>query len=300
MAAEQIKELIEESKKPAASQIPEEIARVPDICVESPEIANLVEPTKPTDQAASAILSAPPDIEPIPAGTSHVLKTRKQLISKIKEVCESRGTDHKPMNLARRRKNSLKGILQEQFAEAAQKQVDPEHEIHEGLEGILPEGMEARTKFAVDMAFRLDLTLCKVLEKGISWSDSWHGLSADGFAESIEENQTLSTEIKNCWLEIIMEPDNEWVLECVSATNRLLLCHGYGLLGILKSKDINKNGVKRTHQPRRPKEEAMRDVGPELSTGKLRNLARLKQTRRQDDVTAVPVPPRAGSVVFEV
>ena len=55
MASEQIKELIEESKKPAASQIPEEIARVPDICVESPEIANLIEPTKPTDQAASAI-----------------------------------------------------------------------------------------------------------------------------------------------------------------------------------------------------------------------------------------------------
>ena len=294
MASEQIKELIEESKKTGGQ------SGDPGFCVDSPEIANLVEPTKPTDQAASAILSAPPpDIEPIPAGTSHVLKTRKQLISKIKEVCENRGIDHKPMNLARRRKNSLKGILQEQFAEAAQKQIDPEHEIHEGLEGILPEGMEARTKFAVDMAFRLDLTLCKVLEKGISWSDSWHGLSADGFAESIEENETLSSEIRNCWLEIIMEPDNEWVLECVSATNRLILCHGYGLLGIIRSKDKKSNGLKR-HQPRRPKEEAVRDVGPIHSSGKLRHLARLKQTRGQDDPVEMPVPPRAGGVVFSV
>ena len=96
-----------------------------------------------------------------------------------------------------------------------------------------------------------------------------------------------------------MEPDNEWVLEWVSATNRLILCHGYGLLGIIRSKDKKSNGLKR-HQPRRPKEEAMRDVGPELSTGKLRNLARIKQTRGQDDPVALPVPPRAGGVVLSV
>ena len=236
MASEQIKALLKEAA--ISVQKPEEVE-----IVESD-----VEPTKPKteqvsdspEQAASKILSAPVPVAPKnqpnePSGTSHVLKTRKQLIEKISEVCHSRGIDPKPLNLKRRRKNSLQGILQEQFAEAVQKEMAPE--IHPELEPLLPEGMEARTKFAVDMAFRLDLTLCKVLEKGISWSDSWHGLSADGFAESIEENQTLSTEIKNCWLEIISEPENEWVLECVSATNRLILCHGYGLLGIIRSRD---------------------------------------------------------------
>ena len=72
--------------------------------------------------SAAQILSEPPPPEnqDVPTGTSQVLKTRKQLISKIREVCEHRGIDCKDMNLARRRKNSLKGILQQQFCEAAE------------------------------------------------------------------------------------------------------------------------------------------------------------------------------------
>ena len=91
MASEQIKALLKEAA--ISVQKPEEVE-----IVESD-----VEPTNPKtvqvsdspEQAASKILSAP---EPValtnqpnePSGTSHVLKTRKQLIEKISEVIRSR------------------------------------------------------------------------------------------------------------------------------------------------------------------------------------------------------------------
>ena len=64
------------------------------------------EPEIKDDRVAADILSAP---EP---AVSPTLKTRKQLIAKIREVCAHRGIDPKPMNLGRRRKNSLQDIIQ--------------------------------------------------------------------------------------------------------------------------------------------------------------------------------------------
>ena len=93
---------------------------------------------------AAEILSAP---QPAVSAT---LKTRKELIAKIREVCAHRGIDPKPMNLGRRRKNSLQEIIQTQFSEAAETAVGDD-EIPEGFEGA-PKNMA----YAVQMLYRMD------------------------------------------------------------------------------------------------------------------------------------------------
>ena len=50
---------------------------------------------KNSDQEAGEILSAPLK-EEAPLGTSTVLKTRADLITKISEICDRRGDDPKP------------------------------------------------------------------------------------------------------------------------------------------------------------------------------------------------------------
>ena len=75
--------------------------------------------------------------------------------------------------------------MQEQFREAVEKETLPD--IHPDLEPLLPEGMEARTKFALDMAFRLDMTLSMLVERGIEASDGYHGLTAKGFVSGMEQ-----------------------------------------------------------------------------------------------------------------
>ena len=309
MAAEQISELITLAKTESKPDPVVETNPQPKETLEPPisPLSQAVEPDINDDRVAAHILSAPPQEEnDLPVGTSNVLKTRKQLIQKIKEVCEHRGTDAKSLNLARRRKNSLQEILKTQFAEAAEQAV-PEHDVHGDLQGILPEGMEAREKFALDMAYRLDLTLCKVLEKGVEWSDGYHGLTAHGFASGIEENETLSNEIRNCWQEILNEEDNQWLLEYCSATSRLVLCHVYGLLNSLRKKE----GTPKNDKPRPvPKfnrlpsvpirKEAVPTVETQPSSGKLRHLAMLRQKSRQNHAPPVPVPAGAGGLVKSI
>ena len=132
MSVEQIKELIDvevlsEGSAPASP-------------TGKPEIKD--------DRVAAEILSAP---QPAVSAT---LKTRKELIAKIPH----RGIDPKPMNLGRRRKNSLQEIIQTQFSEAAETAVGDE-EIPEGFEGA-PKNMA----YAVQMLYRMDLTLCRLME----------------------------------------------------------------------------------------------------------------------------------------
>ena len=297
MSAEQIKELLEES---SAAQPVEVILSGPEDCAEPAQPAKDMPAL--VDVQASEILSAPPPVVPdAPNGVSNVLKTRKQLITKIQEVCDSRGVDHKPLNLKRRRKNSLQGILQTQFAEAVKQETEPQ--IHEDLKPILPEGMEARTKFAVDMAFRLDLTICKVLERGIEATDGYHGLTADGFARSIETNETLTGEIRDAWLEILQEPDNEWIMDSCTAVMRLTLAHVYGLLNVVRSKRKRSFNVTRRPIPevRVPiPKEAVSPVATRKPTGKLRDLALQRQKSREDHITEILKHQGAGGLAKSV
>jgi hypothetical protein len=206
------------------------------------------------------------------------------------------------LNLKRRRKKSLENILATKFAEAAEEEA--RHEIHPELESVLPEGMEARTQFAVDMAFRLDMTLCTLLERGVQATDGWHGLSADGFARSIENNETLSGEIRQCWLEILNEPDNEWILDACTSGTRLFLCHVYGLMNVVHSKKQHVSytdfqSVAPRPEPRIQKN-ARSNVAPRTSPGKLRRVARERAARRQDHAIESPVHSGAGGLAKTV
>ena len=113
MAQEQIQELIvvDEAPQPLQTVTTEE-SRIDDPV---PKPNQPVEDPILDDRAAADILSAPPTIvPPLPEGTTGALKTRAQLISKIKEVCQVRGVDAKQYNLHRRRKNSLQEIVRTQ------------------------------------------------------------------------------------------------------------------------------------------------------------------------------------------
>ena len=296
MASEQIKDLIAEAAKLSAPVKEIEVVDQP-VEVAARPIAPPKEPLKDEPQA-SDILAAKdmplPKPNEAPSGTSHVLKTRKQLIEKITEVCQSRGVDPKPMNLKRRRKNSLQGILQEQFREAVQKETMPQ--THPDLEPLLPEGMEARTKFAVDMAFRLDMTLSTLLERGIDMSGDYHGLTAKGFVKHMETNPTLVSEIRSAWLEIISEPDNEWILDTCTATMRLALCHGYGLLNVLRAQE-----QKKVHAVQKEvRFEAVPPMGPPRASNKLRDALQQRKASRKNHPLKIPLHPGARGVVKSV
>jgi hypothetical protein len=292
MSSEQIKDLIvpikapqEDDKPLIAPEQPAQKAEADDQKHENPNNS---------DQEAGDILSAPVQEEPM--GTSKVLKTRADLINKINEISDRRGDDIKHLNLKRRRKKSLENILASKFAEA--------HTVHPELQKALPEGTEARTQFALDMLFRLDLTLCALMEKGVSATDGFHGLTCEGFARSIEENPTLTSEIKACWLEILSEPDNEWILESCTTSARLFLCHCYGLMNVLRQKQRKHvefaippaAKLQRQNFPHQARE----NVAPRRNAGKLCNLMRQRKTSRKDNVDEKPLPLRTGGLVKSI
>ena len=295
MSQELVKELIAESRAEKSGPAVEIIDQTDekDEQPNSSPCSPLSTAPETPDQQASKILSAPEPVAQLPPkaepqGTSNVLKTRAQLIQKITDICLQRGTDPKKYNLKRRRKNSLQTILAEQFAEAVKQEMEPEP--HPQLAGMLPEGLDSREKFCCSMAFRLDLTLCMLMEKGISATDHWHGLSADGFAKSIEDNETLASEIKSAWLEIIREPENEWILTAVSAPLKLALAHSYGLLSVIRRKEQKEDVVQKTV----PAMETRR------ATHKLRDIVVRRATSRQEQPDQKPLRARTGGLVKSV
>ena len=306
MSIEQINTLLE-PEEPEAPVDQEAAVIEPVESIVEPTNQPVEVPPEVPQQEASEILSAPPPAEPI--GVTAVLKTRKDLIQKITEVCKVRGTDPKPLNLKRRRKKSLENILATQFSEAAEQETA--HEVHPDLQGALPPGMQARTQFAVDMAYRLDLLCCKLLERGCEATDSWHGMSIDGFASSIEDNQTLTSEIKQCWLEIIEEPENEWILDACTSTTRLMLCHMYGISACMRKKKPQHVTYPRAPPPRPIRQEvrvapppikknALPHVEARRAPGKLRGFMRKRSASGQNKSDQGTVHPGTSSVVKEV
>ena len=283
MSSEQLKDLLipDSGNQPVEKEISPLAKPTPLVQeVEKPDVS-------PEQADPSSILSQPQKPEAITA-TSKVLKTRKGLIQQIRTICKERGLDSKPMNLHRRRKNSLQGILKEQFAEAVQKEMEPQ--MHPDLKNMgIPEDLNSREKFAVDMAFRLDMTLCMMFERGVSATDKWHGMTCDGFSESLQGNEGVVGEIRAAWLEILQEEENQWILEYVTAPMRLFLAHAYGLMAVLRPK-----------QSKRHAQETMPTVVPRRPTGKLRDFAVRRKESRKVDSPEKPVHPRAPLLVKSV
>ncbi len=266
------------------------------------EISPPESPLKPErietpDEVAGKILSAPPK-PPTPTKKQTVtkaLKTRKDLQTQIRRVCESRGEDPKQYNLGRRRKMSLENILKSQLAEAAEAEVCGIPE--EAAEHV--RGLSGNMKFAVSMAFRMDLTFCKIAESLIGATDSYHGMSIQGFSETIETSPTMQSEIKECWEEILSDPANSHLLEYCSPTARLLLIHVYSIAAVLRSKETRRH-VEAKPPPQRPKivprprPEPVRPVAPRRSSGKLQRLARSKQARGENNAVQGPLDAPRG------
>ena len=256
----------------------------------TPVVQDVEKPAQASEQADPSLILSQPKKEEAITATSKVLKTRKGLIQQIRTVCRERGIDSKPMNLHRRRKNSLQNILKEQFAEAVQSEMEPQ--LHPDLQKMgIPEDLNSREKFAVDMAFRLDMTLVMMFERGVSATDKWHGMTCDGFSESLQANEGVVSEIRAAWLEILQEEDNQWILEYVTAPMRLFLAHAYGLMAVLRPKQPKKRDAP---------EKTMPDVVPRRPTGKLRDFVVRRKESRKEHAAKEPMHKGAKLVVKQV
>ena len=162
------------------------------------------------------------------------VKTRADLIRKIQELGELSGTqaDVKSMRLHRRRRNSLDLILREQFAKAVTNEAEKRM-------GIPPaEDTEGRMTYAVEALYRFDLCCCKLVEKAVDYMDV--GATCEGLSEQIESDPRIRNEIKKSFRDWLIENNNmEWIETAASPTTRLLLCHLYPLVSVLRAKTPN-------------------------------------------------------------
>ena len=309
MSTEQIKALLAESTHETAPQNPieENNGRAPNVDSAEEPKSVVSDPPETENQEASEvpeqpseILSAPKPPEPPKtqpnSSLSPVLKTRRDMISQIEKVAAARGQSVKHHNLKRRRKNSLKEILQDQLREAVQAERDSVHEIHPEVQNNIPEGAPA-LKYACDMALRLDLTLCRVFEHATDATAKWHGLTCQGFARSIEQNETLCTEIRSAWLEILQEEENQWVLEYCGAGMRLFLAHVYGLSNVLRAK---KQIASVPYAPPKIKRQSSPKVEARPAAPEFRDTALFRAAKRKKHTPEVVVPPRARELVKSV
>ena len=118
----------------------------------------------------------------------------------------------------------------------------------------------------------------------------------------MESNPTLVGEIRNAWLEIIQEPDNDWILDTCTASMRLALAHGYGLLSVLRAKEQTTPVVisfphgapPQERERERPKPKTVPAMAPRRPTTKLRDALLQRQASREDDTLKGIVYPGAG------
>ena len=153
--------------------------------------------------------------------------TRKKLITKVREIMRVSGKDEaeiKDLNLHRRRKNSLKRLLRSELDCAMNR--DLEKKIG------LPADPAKREEWVLNTLYRLDLTFCKMLEKGVDFLGS--PVVIDGFSEEIENTPGLQEEIKGAFAEFLRDPDNEWIKEYSSPGIRLVMAHAYAGLSVAR------------------------------------------------------------------
>ena len=162
------------------------------------------------------------------------MKTRAALIAKIQEMSEISGNqaEVKKMRLHRRRRNSLDGILREQFAKAVTNEAEkrlgiPPEEDHEG-----------RMTYAVNALYRFDLCCCKLIERAVDYCDL--GATCEGLSATIDGDPRIRSEIKKSLRDWLIENDNmAWIETCASPSTRLLLCHLFPLVSVLRAKEAD-------------------------------------------------------------
>ena len=188
----------------------------------------------------------------VPSG----LKTRAELILKIQESSKVFGNEDeiKGMRLHRRRRNSLDHILREQIAKCVTSEAEKRM-------GIPPEkDTKGRLEYAVNCLYSFDLCCCKLVEKIVDYVDL--GVTVEGLSETIDGDPRIRTEVKDAFRDFILENDSmEWIKSAASPSTRLLLCHLYPLMSVLRAKSESHT-----------KQEISPEVRVGVATAKLRSI----------------------------
>ena len=200
------------------------------------------------------------------------LKTRADLIRKIKQSAEVLGNDAevKSMRLHRRRRNSLDGILREQVARVVQ----TEAEKNLGI----PQEEDKRREYAIQCLYKFDICAMKIVEKVVEYCNM--GVTVDGLAQTIDTDSCMKEELKSALGDFIDEGDYDWIKTAASPTTRILLVHLYPLMSCLR----------KTEPVRKPPAIFPR-MKQELATAGLRSVFRPPQKDSPPEVTGPPKLP---------
>ena len=164
----------------------------------------------------------------------------------------------------------------------------------------MPQDLDEREKFCVSMLYRFDLCCCALVEHGVDYTEKYHGLSARGFAQSIDENETLQEEIKSAWSDVLANEENRWVLEYCGPGSRLAMCHLYALAQTVR-KAPPKTGrvIKDDFRPEKI-QMPTRSMGPLQNRSRLVNACRRQPKSRQERPDSVSAAEKAGGLVKQV
>jgi hypothetical protein len=196
-----------------------------DQCDVEEELADVLRVRDDSDDAES-VLSNLSESRPKP--TTKVLKTRKQLIFRIKQTCEHLQIlpeDVRKMRLHRKRKNSLERILKEKIGLL----VTTKAEEHAGI----PQGKPERIEFCVKILYKFDLSCMLIVEKAVSWLNT--GYEIKDLARTIDSDPDCRQELQSALRDFISESEYcDVIQEYASPGVRILLAHMYPLVNCLK------------------------------------------------------------------
>jgi hypothetical protein len=162
-----------------------------------------------------------------------ILKTRKQLILRIKQTCEHLKIpeeDVRKMRLHRKRKNSLERILKEKIGLLVTTQAEKQAGI--------PQGKPERIEFCVRILYKFDLSCMLIVEKAVSWLNT--GYEMKDLARTIDSDPDCRQELQSALRDFISESEYcDVIQEYASPGVRILLAHMYPLVNCLKKVDKN-------------------------------------------------------------
>ena len=246
--------------------------------VVSEEKTEVVDPTKLVDDEVSRVLAvSDSDNESVHSIPEKKVKkhTRPFMIRQLKEILAANGfssDEIRDMKLTRRRKQSLANILEAEVGKRIQRGVEEKLGI--------PQDADGRTKYAVNMLYRADLSLCKLVEKGINLSPL--PFECGDIASEID-NSPMSDEVKQCFEEWLLDPENNWIQEYCGPGSRLILVHLYAVMNSLKPRGLNHTPYRNERLQNIAREAAVRTVlrQPPVSLNKI-------PTPRVKTVTKIP------------
>jgi len=111
----------------------------------------------------------------------------------------------------------------------------------------------------------------KIVERVVDYCD--FGMTVEGLATTIDSDKEIKAEMQDALRDFIEEGEYDWVKEAASPTTRLLLCHLYPLMSVLRAKPQNQ-----------PTPEIVPRMHSELAKAKLRSVLRPPQNNSEPTI----------------